>query len=152
MANKAVFPGTFDPITIGHVDVVNRNIDLFDEIIVAIGNNASKNYLFPLEKRLQWIRDVFKNQPKVRVETYEGLTVDFCIAQNARYILRGIRSVSDFDYEKQIAQMNKSMHPELDSLFVISRPGHSAISSTIVRDIIRNGGDYKQFVPPEVVI
>lgn len=152
MANKAVFPGTFDPITIGHVDVVNRNINLFDEIIVAIGNNSSKKYLFSLEQRLKWIREVFKNQPKVTVTSYEGLTVDFCIQHDAHYILRGIRSVSDFDYEKQIAQMNTAMYPNIDSLFVISRPEHSAISSTIVRDIIRNGGDYKQFVPPEVII
>lgn len=147
MSKIAVFPGSFDPITKGHESIINRAIPLFDKIIVAIGINSEKKYLFPLEKRIQSLETVFKNQSKVEVVSYSGLTVDFCKKANAKYILRGLRNSSDFEYEKAIAQMNKSMMNELETIFMLATPEHSAISSTIVRNIILNGGDAKQFVP-----
>lgn len=150
MNKTAIFPGSFDPITIGHVDIVNRAIPLFDEIIIAIGINTQKKYLFPLEQRIAWIKDVFKNEPKVKVESYTGLTVNYCQQRGAKYIIRGIRSSADFEYEKTIAQLNKMMEPELDTFLILSSPELSAISSTIVREIIIGGGDTSKFLPKEV--
>lgn len=150
MNKIAIFPGSFDPITIGHVDIVTRAVPLFDEIIVAIGVNTQKKYLFPLEQRIAWIKDVFKQFPNVKVESYEGLTVNYCRKKNAKYIIRGIRSSADFEYEKTIAQLNKMMEPDLDTFLILSSPELSAISSTIVREIIIGNGDTSKFLPKEV--
>lgn len=150
MSKIAIFPGSFDPITIGHVDIVQRALPLFDELIVAIGVNSNKKYLFTLEQRMEWIRDVFRTEPKVRVAAYEGLTVHFCREMNAGYILRGIRSAADFDYEKTIAHLNSAMTPDVETLLILARPELSAISSTIVREIITHRGDIHQFLPEAV--
>ncbi|MBL7810612.1 MAG: pantetheine-phosphate adenylyltransferase [Bacteroidetes bacterium] len=148
----AVFAGTFDPITLGHVDIVRRSLPLFDEIVLAIGVNAQKKTLFSLEKRMQWIGDIFKNEPRVKVQSYEELTVEYCRRIGARYLLRGLRNGSDFDYEAHIAQVNKQLAPEIETIFTISSPQLSYISSTIVRDLIVYGGDYRSFVPTEVLV
>jgi len=153
MANKliGIYPGTFDPITIGHVNIIERALPLFDEIVVGIGHNSSKSTLFPLEKRIQWITEIYKNEPKIRAEIYEGLTVNYCDEINAQYILRGIRNMADFDYEKNIAQMNKIIYPKAESVFLMCDPAFTPISSSVVRDLIRNGGEAGAFVPKEVV-
>jgi pantetheine-phosphate adenylyltransferase len=148
----AVFPGTFDPITLGHVDIVQRTLTMFDKIIISIGVNANKQTMFSLEKRKAWIEDIFKSYPQVEVETYEGLTVNFCATKNARYILRGIRSVGDFEYEKAIADMNRMVNPDIETFFLACSPAYSSYSSSIVRDLIRNHGNISQFVPKQVVI
>jgi len=147
MKKIAVFPGSFDPITVGHEDVVCRALPLFDQIIIAIGINSQKQSLYPLEQRIKWIQEVFKNEPKVTVDSYEGLTVDFCERKKANYLLRGIRSAADFEYEKTIAHLNHDMLPELETILILSRPELSSISSTIVREIIRGKGKVKKFVP-----
>lgn len=151
MKKIAVFPGSFDPITIGHVDVVKRGLPLFDEVIIAIGSNSQKQSLFPLEKRMEWIRLVFKGEKKIKVESYEGLTVNFCEQRKANYLLRGIRSSADFEYEKTIAHLNHDMLPALETILILSRPELSSISSTIVREIIRGKGKIGKFVPKEIV-
>ena len=143
----AIFPGSFDPITIGHEDILKRVLPLFDEIIVAIGKNSSKQNYFELEQRKKWVEQVFKGQPNVRVETYTGLTVEFCKKVKANFIVRGLRTSADFEFEKAIAQNNKMMVPEVETVFILPVPELSAINSTIVRDIIRNGGDATRFVP-----
>jgi len=143
----AVFPGSFDPITLGHIDLVLRAQPLFDKIIVAVGVNNQKSTLFPLERRLEWLRDVFKDYPKVEVAFFEGLTVKFCEARNARYLVRGLRNASDFDYEKTISQLNTIIGKDLETIFLISQPEFSHISSTIVREIIKGRGDVSPFVP-----
>lgn len=149
---RAVFPGTFDPFTIGHYTIVSRAMDLFDEIVIAIGANATKNAMFPMEKRMQWIQDCFVEHPKVKVKNYSGLTVDFCQQIGANYILRGLRSSADFNYERAIAQMNHSIKGSIETVFIISLPEHSAISSTILRDILRNNGNIEAFIPPQIKI
>ena len=146
----AVFPGSFDPITIGHVSLVKRASKLFDKVIIAIGVNTSKNKLFPLELRIKWIKQVFIDNKKVEVREFNGLTVDFCNQVGAKYIVRGIRSPSDFDYEKTIAQLNSEMNKKIETILFISKPKHTHISSTIVREIIRVKGDASMLVPPEV--
>ena len=148
---KAVFPGSFDPITLGHVDLIYRGLEIFDEIIIAIGVNADKKQLFPLEDKIQQIKNAFINEPRIKVASYKGLTIDFCKSVNSKYILRGLRNSSDFNYEQSIAQTNSSLS-SIESVFLISSPQLAHISSTIVRDIIRNEGDYKNFVPKSVVI
>ncbi len=148
----AVFPGSFDPITTGHVDIVKRAIPLFDKIIMAIGVNSIKKALFPLQQRLDWLEDVFKDDPSVEVDHFEGLTVHFCKKVNAKYLIRGLRNASDFDYEKTIAQLNYIVGKDIETIFFISRPEYSHISSTIVREIITGKGDTSAFLPPEIRI
>lgn len=152
MARIAVFPGSFDPITKGHADIVNRAAPLFDEVIVAIGVNATKKYAFSLEQRVDWIKKTFANNPAVRVETYQGLTVNFCKEQGATHLIRGLRDAADFQFEKGIAQMNRALADNIDTLFLVTTPEFAAISSSIVRDIYRNGGDVRKFVPQEIEI
>ena len=147
MKRIALFPGSFDPITKGHENILRRALPLFDEIIIAIGKNSSKQSYFTIEQREKWIKQVFANEPKVRIETYTGLTIDFCKKMNARFILRGLRTSADFEFEKSIAQNNNVMAPEIETVFILPIPELSAINSTIVRDIIRNGGDASPFVP-----
>jgi len=147
MHKIAVFPGSFDPFTVGHEALVLRALPLFDKIIIAIGYNLNKQGFFPLAKRKQWIEAVFSGEAKVEVQTYEMLTVDFCTKNGANFILRGLRNVSDFEFEHSIAQMNRVMHPEIESVFLITAPELSAIASNIVRDIYRHGGDIRQFIP-----
>lgn len=148
----AVFPGSFDPITNGHVDIVKRAIPLFDRIIMAIGVNSIKKALFPLDKRLKWLEEVFRDNPTVEVDHFEGLTVHFCQKVDAKYLIRGLRNASDFDYEKTIAQLNNIVGEDIETVFFISRPEYSHISSTIVREIISGKGDTSAFLPPEVQI
>lgn len=147
MERIAVFPGSFDPFTIGHESIVRRAIPLFDRIIVAIGENSSKSSFFPIEKRMQWIEEVFQDDETVSVSTYQGLTVEYCKNVGARYLLRGLRTSADFEYERMIAQVNRAMVSEIESIFLLTEPEYSAINSTIVREIIRAGGDASQFLP-----
>ncbi len=147
---KAIFPGSFDPITTGHIDLVKRALPLFDEIIIAIGVNSQKQTLFDLEKRKKWIETAFEGEPKVRIDTFEGLTVHYCKKVNAHYIIRGIRNASDFDYEKTISQLNHIVGDNVETVFLISSPEFSHISSTIVREIIKGGGDARPFLPESV--
>jgi pantetheine-phosphate adenylyltransferase len=146
----AVFPGSFDPITKGHEELVRRAIPLFDKIIVAIGVNSQKKYLFPLEQRLAWLELVFKNAPSVEVARYEGLTAHYCRDIGAEYLLRGLRSATDFDYEKNISQLNAVIGGGLETVFLISEPQYSHFSSTIVREIIKGGADASPFLPDAV--
>lgn len=146
---KAVFPGSFDPITLGHVDIITRGLSLFDEIILAIGVNSDKKYMFSLEDRLRFLKETFLDEPKITVETYKGMTVDFCREKNAGFILRGLRNAIDLEFEKTIGQTNYKM-TGIETVFLITSSGKSHISSTVVRDVIRNGGDYK-FMVPDVV-
>lgn len=146
----AVFPGSFDPITIGHVSLIRRALPLFDKIVIAIGFNTSKNKLFQLNQRIEWIEEVFKDDIKIEVQEFNGLTVDFCRKIGAEYIIRGLRNASDFDYEKTIAQLNHELNKDVETMFFISRPKYSHISSTIVREIIRVKGDASSLVPDEV--
>lgn len=152
MKRIALVPGTFDPITIGHVDIINRALPMFDELWIGIGRNSIKQSLFTEEERKGWVEAIYQSNPKVYVDTYEGLTTEFCRKIGAHFIIRGIRTSSDFDYEKNIAQMNKAQYDDIESIFLMCNPAFTAISSTIVRDIIRNGGDARQFVPKEVKI
>lgn len=147
MERIAIFPGSFDPFTVGHESIVKRAIPLFDKIIVMIGYNSNKRSFFPVEKREKWINEVFKNESSVTVECYEGLTVDFCKKVNAKYILRGLRTSADFEFERAIAQVNKKMYPKIESVFLLTTPEHTPINSTIVRDIIIHGGDASMFLP-----
>jgi len=147
---KAVFPGSFDPITLGHVDLIYRGLKIFDEIVIAIGVNADKKQLFSLEDKIRQIENTFKEEPRVKVESYKGMTIDFCKSVNSKYILRGLRNSSDFNYEQSIAQTNSSLS-SIDSVFLITSPQLAFISSTIVRDLIKNGGDYKSLVPESVM-
>lgn len=148
---RAIFPGSFDPITLGHYDIIKRGISLFDELVIAIGVNAEKKYMFSLEERQQFIRDAFKDEPKIKIETYEGLTIDFCKKINANFILRGLRNPADFEFEKAIAHTNRRLS-EIETVFLLTSSGKSYISSSIVRDVIRNGGDYSVLVPDTVKI
>jgi len=140
MKKIALFPGSFDPITVAHIDILKRALPLFDEVVVGIGLNNTKQGFISTAKKEEMLQLVFQHESKIKVATYEGLTVEYCKQIGAQYMIRGIRSASDFEYEKAISQMNQSMHPDIESVFIISRPGYSAISSTIVRDILRNGG------------
>lgn len=147
MSKICLFPGTFDPVTLGHVDIINRAIPLFDKIIVGIGLNAAKAPMFSSEQRLQWINDIYKNEEKVEGAIYEGLTIDFCKKIGAHFILRGIRYVSDFEYEKTIADANRQLDNTIETIFLTGEPKYTSVASTIVRDIIRNGGNASHFLP-----
>ena len=147
----ALFPGSFDPITIAHVDILKRALPLFDKIVVGIGLNSSKQSFLSASKREEIVSQVFKDFPAVSVQLYEGLTVDFCKKINATYMVRGVRSVGDFEYEKAIAQINQTMMPEMETIILLSKPEYSAISSTIVRDILRNNGDVSKFLPEQAI-
>lgn len=146
---KAIFPGSFDPITSGHYDVIKRGAKLFDELIIAIGINADKKYMFTLEERKKFIEDCFKDEPNIKVVTYKGLTVDFCLKNNVDFILRGLRNPADFEFEKAIAHTNRDLAP-IETVFLLTAAKTSYISSSIVRDVIRNNGDYTKLVPKSV--
>ena len=148
---KAIFPGSFDPITLGHCDIIERGVTLFDELIIAIGINADKKYMFSLEDRTQFIEDSFGNNPKIKVVTYEGLTVHFCQENNIDFILRGLRNPADFEFEKSIAHTNRDLS-SIETVFLLTAASTSYISSSIVRDVIRNKGDYTKLVPKTVCI
>ncbi len=148
---RAIFPGSFDPITLGHHDIISRGLELFDEVVVAIGVNANKKYMFSLEERMGFIEKAFKGKPNIKVVSYSGLTVDFCKEIEAGFILRGLRNPADFEFEKAIAHTNKVL-TGIDTVFLLTASGTSFISSSIVRDVIRNGGDYTRLVPAAVRI
>jgi len=150
MKKVAVFPGSFDPFTIGHEGIVRRALSLFDEIIIAVGANALKKDYYSLSTRKRMILKVFQNEPRIRVDHYEGLTVDYCKKNGAQYLLRGLRTAADFEFERAIAQVNKAMATDVESVFLLTVPEHSPINSTIVRDIIRSGGDASKFVPSAI--
>ncbi len=152
MDRIAVFPGSFDPITRGHESVVQRAAKLFDKIIIAVGTNANKAGFFPLEKRLEWIKTTFKHLDNIEVQNYEGLTTDFCEEVGAQFLLRGIRTGADFEYERSIAQMNKAMMQNIETVFILTTPELTPISSTILRDIYKHGGDIKPFIPKAIHI
>lgn len=148
----AVFAGSFDPFTVGHESIVKRGLEIFDEIIIAIGYNAKKKGFFSLKKREIWIKKVFAKNKNIKVKTYQGLTTEFCKQEKANFILRGLRISPDFNYERSIAQMNKKLAPEIETVFLLTPPELSPISSTIIRDIIRHGGDVASFLPKEINI
>ncbi|WP_437399377.1 pantetheine-phosphate adenylyltransferase [Flagellimonas lutimaris] len=147
---RALFPGSFDPLTLGHYDIIKRGVTLFDELVIAIGINADKQYMFSLEDRINFIEEAFKDEPKIKVTTYKGMTVDFCKKIDANFILRGLRNPADFEFEKAIAHTNRKLS-EIETVFLLTSSGKSYISSSIVRDVIRNGGDYTGLVPDTVV-
>jgi pantetheine-phosphate adenylyltransferase len=151
MERICLFPGTFDPLTLGHVDIINRALPLFDLIVVGVGTNSSKAPMFSAEQRLKWIQEIYKEEPRVKGAVYEGLTIDFCKRVGARFILRGIRYVSDFEYEKTIADANRAMDPSLETIFLTGEPKYTSVASTIVRDILRNNGDASPFLPDLVI-
>ncbi len=149
----AVFPGSFDPITLGHYDIIERAVPLFDKLIIAIGHNSQKNYMFSLEKRIEFIKESTKHFKNVEVDHFEGLTVDYCLSKNAKYILRGLRNPADFEFEKAIAHTNRTLaHKKLETVFLLTSSGKSFISSSIVREIINNHGEYELLVPDAVRI
>lgn len=147
----ALFPGSFDPVTVAHVDILERSVSLFDKIVVAVGANSSKQAMLSVETRVKILESVFQGNTKIEVTAYEGLTVDYCKKIGAGHMIRGIRTVSDFEYEKAIAQMNHELEPTIESIFILSNPGYSSLSSTIVRDILRHRGDVAKFVPPQAL-
>lgn len=150
MMKIALFPGSFDPITVGHVDIIKRALTLFDKIVIGVGINSSKQCYFPLEKRKLFLEKTFETFPKVEIASYDGLTVNFCEKIKAQYILRGLRSDMDFEFEKNIAQMNRELDQNVETIFIVCNPAYSAVSSTIVKDIIRNGGNALQFIPEPI--
>ena len=147
----ALFPGTFDPVTFGHLDIIERSLPLFDKLFIGIGTNASKQAMFSTEQRITWLKDIFKKEKKIEVVKYDGLTVECCKNVEANYILRGIRYVNDFEYEKAIADMNRSLDGHIETVFLTCLPKYTSVASTLVRDVIRNGGDVSQFVPDVVL-
>lgn len=148
----AVIPGSYDPITFGHIDIIRRALPLFDEVIVAIGINSQKKNLFSLDERIRWIQEIFKDEPKVKVDHFEGLTLHYCQKVRAKYLVRGIRNATDFDYERTISQIHNTIATDLETLFFIAKPELSHISSTIVRELILGGGDISAFVPDLVSV
>ena len=150
MEKIAVFPGSFDPITLGHVSVISRAIPLFDSIIIGIGVNSEKKKMFSLEKRISWIKQIFSSEPKISVVSYSGLTIDFCRQKKAKFILRGLRTSADFEFERGIGQVNSMMDNNIETVFMLTEAQYTPISSSIVRDVIRNGGDVSGMIPEEV--
>ncbi len=150
MQRICLFPGTFDPITVGHLDIIYRSLDLFDKLYIGIGLNANKAPMFSAEQRQEWIEEIFKDEPRVEAVAYEGLTIDCCKKIGATFILRGIRYVNDFEYEKAIADMNRSLDGKIETIFLTCLPQYTSVASTLVRDVIRNGGDASQFLPDVV--
>jgi pantetheine-phosphate adenylyltransferase len=146
-----LFPGTFDPITLGHIDIINRALPLFDKVVIGIGRNVNKAPMFTEEQRLQWIKDIYINEPKIEAVIYEGLTVNCCKSVGATFILRGIRYVNDFEYEKAIADMNRSLEGHIETIFLTCLPQFTSVASTLVRDVLKNGGNVKQFLPQAVI-
>ena len=151
MNRVCLFPGTFDPVTLGHVDIVNRALPLFDKFYIGIGINANKEPMFSAQQRKDWFHAIFENDPKVEVVVYDGLTVDCCKRVGANFILRGIRYVNDFEYEKAIADMNRSLDEKIETVFLTCLPQFTSVASTLVRDVLRNGGDVSQFLPAPVL-
>jgi pantetheine-phosphate adenylyltransferase len=151
MKRICLFPGTFDPVTLGHIDIINRALPLFDKVVVGIGINAAKNPMFTADQRKLWFDEIYKDEPKLSVETYDGLTIKFCQSIGAKFILRGIRYVSDFEYEKTIADANRTMDPNIETIFLTGEPKYTSVASTIVRDILRNGGNASPFLPDAVI-
>ena len=147
---RAMFPGSFDPITIGHCEIIEKACEIFDELVVSVGNNSNKNYKFSLDQRLKFISNEFKNNSKVYVEKYEGLTVDFCKTKNIKHIVRGLRNPADFEFEKKIALFNNSLE-NVETIFFLTSPNNAFISSSMVREIMNNGGNFKKFVPNSVL-
>lgn len=147
----ALFPGTFDPVTFGHLDIIERALPLFDKLYIGIGINSNKVPMFSPEQRIKWLEEIFKNESKIEAVIYEGLTVECCRKLDARYILRGIRYVNDFEYEKAIADMNRSLDENIETVFLTCLPKYTSVASTLVRDVIKNGGDVSQFVPDVVL-
>ncbi len=147
----ALFPGTFDPVTFGHLDIIERALPLFDKLYIGIGTNSNKQPMFSAETRVYWLNELFKNESKVEPVIYDGLTVECCKKLEANYILRGIRYVSDFEYEKAIADMNRSLDENIETVFLTCLPKYTSVASTLVRDVIRNGGDVSQFVPDSIL-
>ena len=152
MSKVAVFPGSFSPFSIGHQSVVEKALPLFDKIIISVGVNSKKNQYFSIQKRMQWIGSVYANNEKIEVKKYEGLTIDFCKKEGANFILRGLRDSHDFKFEKDIAQMNNDLDSSIETIFIITPPELSHISSSLIRDIIKNGGDVSKFIPKEINI
>lgn len=150
MQRIGLFPGTFDPITIGHLDIINRSLPLFDKLIIGIGRNVNKVPMFTEEQRLAWIQEIYQNNPKVDAVVYDGLTVRCCQRVGAQFILRGIRYVNDFEYEKAIADMNRSLDHNIETIFLTCLPQYTSVASTLVRDVLKNGGDVLQFLPDVV--
>ena len=149
---RAVFPGSFDPITIGHKYIAEKALEIFDEIIIAIGYNSQKKGFFPVDKRLSWIKQTFKNNNRVKVNLYEGLTIDFCKQNNASFIIRGLRTSADFEYERMIAQNNKLIDQNIETVFILTKPEYTAINSTIIRDIYQHKGETSRFIPKGIVL
>lgn len=152
MDKVAIFPGSFDPITVGHESVILRALSVFDKVIVAVGYNASKKAYFSIDKRMAMIQKVFANEPRVNVTSYEGLTVDLCNRLNVSHILRGLRTSADFEFERAIAQVNKAMYPNIETVFLLTKPEHTPINSTIIRDILSHKGNPRQFIPSSINI
>jgi pantetheine-phosphate adenylyltransferase len=150
MQRIALFPGTFDPITIGHLDIINRSLSLFDKLVIGIGRNANKAPMFSEEQRLEWTKEIYKGNPQVEAVVYDGLTIRCCQQVGANFILRGIRYVNDFEYEKAIADMNRSLDKNIETIFLTCLPQYTSVASTLIRDVLRNGGDAERFLP-EVV-
>jgi pantetheine-phosphate adenylyltransferase len=150
MQRICLFPGTFDPVTLGHIDIIDRALPLFEKLVIGIGRNAHKVPMFSEEQRLAWIRDIYKDNPKVEAVIYDGLTVECCKNVGANFILRGIRYVNDFEYEKAIADMNRSLEGNIETIFLTCLPQYTSVASTLVRDVLRNGGEVSQFLPEAV--
>ncbi len=150
MQRICLFPGTFDPVTLGHTDIINRALPLFDKLVIGIGRNINKVPMFSEQQRLEWLRDIYKDNPKVHAVVYDGLTVQCCKEVGANFILRGIRYVNDFEYEKAIADMNRSLENDIETIFLTCLPKYTSVASTLVRDVLKNGGDVSNFLPTEV--
>jgi pantetheine-phosphate adenylyltransferase len=150
MQRVCLFPGTFDPVTLGHIDIINRSLPLFDKVIVGIGMNSAKNPMFSADQRRLWFEEIYKDEPKVEAVIYDGLTIKYCQAIGAKFIIRGIRYVSDFEYEKTIADANRTMDKHIETIFLTGEPKYTSVASTIVRDILRNDGDASPFLPDVV--